>query len=66
MDRRVPVFVVCSMLCAVLTPLCEFGEDDFRWVPATFSVVYLVLAVLVFLDWSSRRGRHRSPKQPAE
>ena len=57
MDKRVPIFVGFAVMAAALTPLMDFGADDFRWVSITVAVTYLVLAVLVFLDWLGRRAR---------
>lgn len=46
-DRRVPFFLIAAAACVALyypTP------PDFRWVPAWLAVVYVVLALLTWLD----------------
>jgi hypothetical protein len=52
-DKRVPFFLVAALIVIALyypTP------PDFRWVPLTLSITYVVLALLTALDqWSKRR-----------
>lgn len=50
-DRRSLSFAGASVVGVALVPLSEPG---LRWVPIAVSVTYAVLAVLSFLDWSSR------------
>jgi predicted Na+-dependent transporter len=51
-DRRSAFFLVAAVLAAVMVPL---SERDLRWVPEAVAVTYVVLAVLSFLDFESRR-----------
>jgi hypothetical protein len=50
-DRRSLFFVVAAIACVVLIPL---SDADLRWVPIVVAITYAVLAVLSYLDWSSR------------
>jgi hypothetical protein len=52
MDRRAAFFVLAAGLCATMIPL---AESDVRWVPEATAVTYLVLALVSFLDFRSRR-----------
>lgn len=51
-DRRVPFFVVASLVCLALVPAAEPG---LRYVPVSTAVLYAVLAVLFFFDWRGRQ-----------
>lgn len=51
-DRRVPFFLVASLVCLALTPVAEPG---LRYVPVSTAILYAIMAVLFFFDW---RGRH--------
>ncbi|MEA3019976.1 MAG: hypothetical protein QOI47_1500 [Actinomycetota bacterium] len=53
-DRRVPFFLI-----AAITSLALYypAPADFRWVPLTLSIVYVVLAALAALDLWSRARR---------
>jgi len=51
-DRRVPFFVVASLVCVALVPVAEPG---LRYVPVATAIVYAVLAVLFFFDWRGRQ-----------
>ena len=54
MDRRAVFFIGAAFACALLVPLMD---DEFRWVPITTAIVYVVLALASFLD---ARSRHSS------
>ena len=53
-DKRIPFFLIAATMCFALyypTP------PDFRWVPLSLGIVYLVLAALTALDhWSKTRS----------
>ena len=51
-DRRAVFFLVAALACALLTPVA----DGYAVVAATVSGVYVVLAVLSWLDHRSRRN----------
>jgi O-antigen/teichoic acid export membrane protein len=51
-DRRSVFFVLSAVVAALMIPL---SEPDLRWVPEVVAVTYVVLAVLSFLDYESRR-----------
>jgi hypothetical protein len=51
-DRRSVFFVLSAVVAALMIPL---SESDLRWVPEVVAVTYVVLAVLSFLDYESRR-----------
>ena len=57
MDKRVPVFLVCSVAAAALVPFADFPDQDFRWVAGGTSAMYFLLAMLVLVDWLSRKNR---------
>jgi hypothetical protein len=52
MDRRALFFLVaavaCGLLMTVITP-------SLRWVPRTLAVIYVVLALLSYLDAKAKR-----------
>ena len=50
-DRRSRFFAGAALVCVVLIPL---SDASLRWVPIIVSIIYVVLAVLSFLDWRSR------------
>jgi len=50
-DRRSLFFAGAAVVSVALEPL---SDPDLRWVPIAVSITYVVLAVLSFLDWSSR------------
>ena len=53
MDRRAIFFLCAAALCAVLIPL---ADESNRWVAEVTAAVYVVLAVLSWLDhWSRAR-----------
>ena len=51
-DRRSVFFLGAAVVAAGMVPL---SESDLRWVPEVVAVTYVVLAVLSFLDFESRR-----------
>ncbi len=51
-DRRSLFFLVAAVVAALMAPL---SESDLRWVPEVVAVTYVVLAILSFLDFESRR-----------
>jgi hypothetical protein len=51
-DRRSVFFLGAAVVAALMAPL---SEPDLRWVPEVVAVTYVVLAVLSFLDFESRR-----------
>jgi hypothetical protein len=51
-DRRSLFFLVAAVAAALMAPL---SEPDLRWVPEAVAVTYVVLAILSFLDFESRR-----------
>ena len=51
-DRRSVFFLGAAVAAALMVPL---SEHDLRWVPEVVAVTYVVLAVLSFLDFESRR-----------
>ncbi len=51
-DRRSAFFLVAAVVCVGMIPL---SERDLRWVPEILAATYVVLAVLSFLDYESRR-----------
>ena len=53
MDRRTRFFVLAALICFAVMPV---GLEEYREIAAGVGVVYLVLAVLSFLD---DRGRAR-------
>jgi hypothetical protein len=53
-DRRVPFFLLGTVICLLLVPV---AEPELRWVPEATAAVYAVLAALVALDVRGRRGR---------
>ena len=50
-DRRSIFFAGAAVASVALVPL---SDPALRWVPIAVAVTYVVLAVLSFLDWSSR------------
>ena len=52
MDKRSVFFVISAVVAALMIPL---SDADLRWVPEVVAVTYVVLAVLSFLDYESRR-----------
>ncbi len=69
MDRRVWVFLVCALACVALIPFSDFNKpakpgetkvhhknEDYRWVPEATAGAYVILAVLVAADSTSRRS----------
>ncbi len=50
-DRRSLFFAGAAVVSAALVPL---SDPALRWVPIAVAITYVVLAVLSFLDWSSR------------
>jgi hypothetical protein len=57
-DRRAGFFLVASAACFLLVPV---GLEKYREIALGTGVVYVVLAVLSFLDkWSRARAAHRS------
>jgi hypothetical protein len=52
MDRRSLFFLAAAAIAALMAPL---SEPDLRWVPEVVAVTYVVLAILSFLDFESRR-----------
>lgn len=72
MDRRVWVFLVCALACALLIPFSDFNKahkpnekvkpapsQDYRWVPEATAGAYVFLAALVAVDSASRSARRR-------
>jgi len=55
MDKRALFFLCAAGVCAILIPLTP---EQFRWFAAVLTVIYLVLALVSFLD---HRSRHRRP-----
>jgi len=51
-DRRSLFFLVAAVVAACMAPLSDPG---LRWVPEVVAVTYVVLAILSFLDYESRR-----------
>jgi predicted Na+-dependent transporter len=51
-DRRSVFFLVAAVVAALMAPL---SEPDLRWVPEVLAVTYVILAILSFLDFESRR-----------
>jgi len=51
-DKRSIFFLGAAVLAAGMVPL---SESDLRWVPEAVAVTYVVLALLSFLDYESRR-----------
>lgn len=56
MDRRALFFMGAALICFALAPV---GLEDHRQIAVIVGCVYLLLAFLSFLDFRSRRGRHR-------
>jgi hypothetical protein len=54
MDRRAVFFAGAALVCALLIPVTE---GDYRWVPVSLTVVYLLLALG---SWADRRSRRPS------
>ncbi len=63
MDRRALVFTIFAVVCLALYPLADkydgsaswsIGGEGWAWVPVILGVVYLVLALLSFLDARSK------------
>jgi hypothetical protein len=54
MDRRAAFFLVAAAVAALLVPLTDAVH---RWVPASLSVVYVLLAAA---SWADRRSRRSS------
>ena len=52
-DRRAAFFLLAALVCALLAPV---ADRQFRWVPITVAITYVVLAVASFLDARSRAG----------
>ena len=51
MDRRAVFFIVASLACLAMVPV---GLPEYRDIAAGTAVVYVVFAVLSFLDFRSR------------
>src|SRR5205085_2526028 len=50
MDRRAIFFLGAAAVCAaVITPT----ESQLRWVPTVLTVIYVLLALVSYLDWRS-------------
>ena len=54
MDRRAVFFAGAALVCALLIPVTE---ADYRWVPVSLTVVYVLLALA---SWADRRSRRPS------
>ncbi|MET0910462.1 MAG: hypothetical protein ABWZ99_13440 [Ilumatobacteraceae bacterium] len=54
MDRRAVFFAGAAVVCALLIPVTE---GDYRWVPVSLTVVYVLLALA---SWADRRSRRPS------
>jgi len=52
MDRRAGVFLVFAAMCLLLVPVTD---DEFRWVPVTTAIAYILLAAASLLDARSRK-----------
>jgi len=52
MDRRAGVFLVFAAMCLLLVPVTD---DEFRWVPITTAIAYVLLAAASLLDARSRK-----------
>lgn len=62
-DRRAVFFVAAAFACALTLTITP---DDLRWVGEGLFVVYLVLALLSYLDFRSRIGAQPRPRSPRE
>jgi hypothetical protein len=57
-DKRVPFFLVASLVCALLVPV---ADPQHRWVAAATAITYAVLALAFALDsWSRAHERQKS------
>jgi hypothetical protein len=57
MDKRVPFFLIASVIGFVLAPV---ADAEHRWVAVAVGLTYAVLAGLVALDaWSRSRSSER-------
>ena len=53
MEKRVGFFLIAAVVCALLIPA---ADPEHRWVAATTSITYVVLAILFAVDnWSRAR-----------
>jgi hypothetical protein len=60
MDRRAIFFLGAAFVSAILIPVTE---HDYRWVPITLAIVYVLLAAA---SWADRRTKLRGrPHEPA-
>ena len=57
-DRRLWFSLIAAAVCGLLVPA---APGEFRWVPQTLGVVYVVLAALGALE--TLRGRDDGPRQ---
>jgi hypothetical protein len=53
MDRRALFFLTAA---ALATTLAFLVEDDLVYVPRAVAIVYVVLAVVSWLDWRTSNG----------
>ena len=58
-DRRAIIFIVFAVVTFLLVPI---SPTDFQWVGELLSVIYLVLALLSFLDNVSQRTKREVKK----
>ena len=58
-DRRAIIFIVFAVVTFLLVPI---SPTDFQWVGELLSVIYLVLALLSFLDNVSQRTKRKVKK----
>ena len=56
MDRRAMFFAGAALVCFAVAPI---GHEEHQHIAIIVGCVYLVMAFLSFLDFRSRRGRHR-------
>ncbi|MCU1485694.1 MAG: hypothetical protein JWN67_2440 [Actinomycetia bacterium] len=61
MDRRASFFAAAALICFALAPV---GLQEHRHIAVIVGVVYLVLALLSFLDSKSRSSSTR-PRRPS-
>ena len=70
MDRRALVFSIFAVVCFALYPLADqhdgasgwsFGGDGWSFVPIVLGVVYVVLALLSYLDHRTKKGLKPRP-----
>lgn len=62
-DKRTGFFLGAAVLCYLMVPI---ADPKNRWVAIATGSVYVVLALLGWLDWRSRSKLEPAPRRPLD